>query len=253
MSVDQTKPNVGRIYDYLLGGQHNFEADRAVAARIIQTLPSAPKWARMNRWFLHYALDELASAGLNRFIDLATGLPTQGYIHEWGIEDALVVYNDIDASIVAYARELIGANPSVRYTQADLRNVSEILGEAESLFGGPSRCGICMVGVVYLVDDESLSAVLERLHDWAKPGSLLALSCFDRGVGEGVIDIYRGMGTTLYPRTREKLLELVGGWQLQEPGLRPLREHVEQHMQMRIDPADLDGLDFFYGGLFKKP
>jgi len=60
MEIDTTKPNAGRIYDYYLGGSHNFEVDRRAAEQLLALIPSAKPGARLNRWFLYDVVERLA-------------------------------------------------------------------------------------------------------------------------------------------------------------------------------------------------
>lgn len=56
-------PAAPRIYDYLSGGSFHFPADRAVAQRMTELVPSLLKWLPMLRAFLHKAAKRLALAG----------------------------------------------------------------------------------------------------------------------------------------------------------------------------------------------
>src|SRR5687768_708519 len=133
MEQNEAVPNAGRVYDYILGGHHNFEADRVVAERVLQLMPSMKNAMRLNRWFMHHAVQELVAGGFERFIDMATGLPTQGYIHDLA-PDALVLYNDRDPVTVAYGKQIVGDNPKVKYVRADLNNIEAVLEAAEEHF-----------------------------------------------------------------------------------------------------------------------
>src|SRR5919201_499970 len=79
---DPTTPNVARMQDYWLGGKDNFAADREAAERDMTYAPELPRLARENRRFLARAVRYLAAAGIDQFIDIGTGLPTQGHVHE---------------------------------------------------------------------------------------------------------------------------------------------------------------------------
>ena len=61
--ADASKPNAGRIYDYVLGGNHNFEVDRLAAQQILKIVPDYPNLARYVRWFLGEAVRRLADEG----------------------------------------------------------------------------------------------------------------------------------------------------------------------------------------------
>src|SRR4051794_31107995 len=82
MEVDTETPNAARVYDYLLGGAHNFEADRRFADEVAKAAP-AREFARNNRAFLRRVVRYLAlEAGIRQFLDLGSGIPTVGNVHE---------------------------------------------------------------------------------------------------------------------------------------------------------------------------
>src|SRR6185369_11929548 len=124
--LDESKPNAARIYDYILGGHHNFEADRVAAERLLAAMPDLKNGMRLNRWFMYHIINELVEQGFERFLDLASGLPTEGYIHELA-PNGLVVYNDRDSVTVAYGKEIVGDNPNVRYVESDITQLEVLL------------------------------------------------------------------------------------------------------------------------------
>ncbi|MBN1351565.1 SAM-dependent methyltransferase [candidate division KSB1 bacterium] len=115
--ADDSKPNAGRIYDYFLGGDHNFEVDRIQGEKLKQFVPMVPKITRLICWFLGEAVRRLLSEGYTQFLDFASGLPVQDHIHQIAPQGTKVIYSDIDPITVAYANEIIGENPDVVYMQ----------------------------------------------------------------------------------------------------------------------------------------
>src|ERR1700722_15654918 len=98
--IDTTVPTTARIYDYWLGGHDNFAADRAAALKVSEAAPEAQLMAMENRRFLRRAVRYLAAdAGITQFLDIGTGLPTQGNVHQVAQDvnpAARVVYVDND-------------------------------------------------------------------------------------------------------------------------------------------------------------
>src|SRR5262249_18684898 len=97
--IDIERPSAARIYDYLLGGSHNFAADREIARQAVAGMPDVAVQARANRAFLHRAVRYLVDAGVRQFLDIGSGVPTVGNVHEIAqaeAPDAGVVYVDID-------------------------------------------------------------------------------------------------------------------------------------------------------------
>lgn len=231
MDVDTSKPNSGRIYDYLLGGHHNFEVDRAAADQLVQMIPSVRNAMRLNRWFMDLAVQRLAAAHFDCFLDLASGLPTEGYIHEL-MPTSQVLYNDRDPVTVAYSRQIIGENPHVAYSQSDIADIDTILQAAEAHFGEQRRVAVCLVGVSYFLDDAVLQRTLKALHTWCAPGSQVAISWIAMSDPPTprtmqMLQLYQRMGAPIQSRTREKLETFVPPWSLMEPGFRTLADWNE--------------------------
>lgn len=230
-TIDTTRPNAARIYDAMLGGYHNFEPDRVAAARLTQIAPRMPVWARLNRCYLQAVTAQFAQTGLKHFVDLATGLPTQGYIHEQ-LPEARVIYSDIDPLTVAYARDILADNANVRYLSGDAAQPERLLGSPElrELFGEERRVGFFCVGIAYFLADEQLAPALDALYRWAAPGSALALSMITvppGGVaaeGQALQEQYRKMGVNIIYRTLDQVRELTGRWRLGEQGWRYLHQ-----------------------------
>ena len=110
LPFDASKPNIARVYDYLLGGKDNFEADRDMAERILAVYPLVAQRLRENRLFLGRAVGALAAAGITQFLDLGSGLPTRNNTHEMAQSAnsaARVVYVDYDQVVVCHAQALL--------------------------------------------------------------------------------------------------------------------------------------------------
>lgn len=256
MDQEPTTPNVARVYDYLLGGNHNFAADRASGDWLIADNPLVVQRARLNPLFLEYVVEDMVEAGLSSFLDLATGLPTEGAVHERVPESARIVYNDHDPDVVAYSRQIIGDRPNIRYVESKIENIETILAVAEDAFGSDRRVGISLIGVVYFIGDESLRHVFQRLYKWAAPGSLLAVTTFQDENRESSWtqgrEMYRRMGTEVYPRHPTELLELTGGWEPYKQGFQGLEDIVERELQRTL-AFDTDRGQLGYGGVLVRP
>ena len=254
MEIDTTKPNPGRIYDYYLGGSHNFEVDRQAAERLMKLMPSARPGARLNRWFLYDAVERLAQRGFDAYLDLASGLPTQGYIHEI-VPNARVLYTDHDPVTVAYGQEIIGDKPNVRYIQANITDTETILQAAETHFGDQHRIAICFIGSTYFIDKPTLRSIMDQLFAWCPPGSQMALS-FLAGDVQKFADSqfaanYARMKASIYPLEVNEIAEVLGPWQTTEPGLLPLAEWNEVE-NWREEPGTEDEPLELYGVLVTK-
>lgn len=173
------------MYDYYLGGTNHFAADRELADQVLATVPSARITARENRAFLGRAVRFLAGeAGIRQFLDIGTGLPTSGNVHEVAqaiAPESRVVYVDNDPLVMAYARTLLTSSPEGRtaYIQADLRDPEAILSSqaVRETLDLSRPVALMIVGLLHFVPDsalprEAIAAILDALP----PGSYLAAS-----------------------------------------------------------------------------
>lgn len=225
MQIDTSKPSVSRIYDYVLGGHHNFDVDRAAAENILKFLPSYPTWARLNRWFLQMVATQWAEAGHSLVLDIGSGLPTAGHFHS-ALPNARVLYTDNDPMTVAYANEVLGNNPQVKFLLADANEPSAILAAADQ-FLQSRQVAIGVIGISYFLTDAQLKNLMQALYDWAAPGSVLALSYIyvDRNHPDfaTMSAKYKGFsGSQTYMRDSDEIAQLCAPWVVRDN--RPLAE-----------------------------
>jgi trans-aconitate methyltransferase len=180
--VDPDRPAPARIYDYLLSGKNNFQADRDAAERITALVPELGDCAWANRGFHQRAAKWIAQRGIRQFIDIGSGLPTVGNTHEVVHQvdpQCRVVYADNDPMVREYARALVGDDPTVRVILGDLRDPGSVLADPalRELIDFSQPAGLLMTAVVHFVGDEyDPWRLLARYLDGLAPGSYLALS-----------------------------------------------------------------------------
>lgn len=122
------------MYDYYLGGSHNFEVDREAARKAMEFMPGLPKIMQANRAFLRRAVRFAAGAGVTQFLDVGSGIPTFGNVHEVAqaaVPGARVVYVDHDPVAVAHSQAVLEGSEDAAVVAADLRKPREILGSHE--------------------------------------------------------------------------------------------------------------------------
>ena len=233
MSARITTPNAGRVYDYLLGGIHNFPADREFGEQIKQVIPGFDVGAQRGRQCLGAAVTHLARSGHKYFMDFASGLPTQDNVHVCAQAvhaDARVIYSDIDPLTMAYALEILGQTPHVRYIHCDASEPEEMLESSalQDLFGTQRLAAITFMGISHYLPGATLKRALRVLYDWAFSGSHLVLGFVaPRGAeitlaAKRMVDAYqKALNVTLHLRTPEEVTRLAGSWRVCEPGLLP--------------------------------
>jgi hypothetical protein len=248
-----------RIYDYHLGGTHNFPADREAAQAITKMFPFVPLLARANRAFLRRAVRHVAEQGIKQFLDVGSGIPTEGNVHEVVHEispDARVVYVDMDPVAVSESLDILAGKPNATAIRADLRDPQSILSHphVRKIIDFDQPVALLMVAVLHFVaDDEIATKALEELLGVLPSGSYLVLS---HGSAEGMtIDldqldtaqgVYKRDTTTPFVlRSRAEVTAFFDGLDLVEPGVVWLPEwHPAPG-----DPADFAGDPSQSGGL----
>jgi hypothetical protein len=229
--IDTTVPTTARMYDFWLGGRDNFAVDRVAALAVSEAVPQVRMTAVENRKFLRRAVRYLAAeAGIVQFLDIGTGLPTQGNVHQVAQQvnpDARVVYVDNDPMVLAHSRALkTGGNTAV--IEADLRHPDAILNHPRALelidFRQP--LAVLLVAVLHFVGGEDdPHAIVGSICEALPAGSYLVLSHGLDGILRGdsagkVEEQYRknvASGATL--RDREEILRFFTGLELVGPGL----------------------------------
>ncbi|MFC0508558.1 SAM-dependent methyltransferase [Micromonospora costi] len=225
--IDLTRPSAARVYDYFLGGAHNFEIDRQLAEQIASMTPHLPATMRAGREFLRRAVRVLLDAGVDQFLDIGSGIPTVGNVHEVAQAAdprARVVYVDIDPVAVAHSRELLAGNDLTAVVHADLREPQRILAEARGLLDLDRPVGILLAGVVHFVPDADKPAeILATLRAAAAPGSHLVIShsTFEDQPQE-MLDAQRlsaRTATEITLRSRAEITDFFGDWTILDPGV----------------------------------
>jgi SAM-dependent methyltransferase len=226
--IDADHPSSARIYDYLLGGGHNFVADRRVAERVLVVFPEAPLAAQANRAFLRRAVKFLVEAGVRQFLDIGSGVPTLGHVHEIAqraAPDARVVYVDIDPVAVAHSREILAGNERAAAIQEDFRRPDRILADpdVQRLLDFDQPVAVLVVALFHLLSNaDDPTDLIARLTAPLVAGSYMVLShATDDGCSEfaDAAEIYRGAGIEVTPRSRKQIDALFDGWDLVAPGV----------------------------------
>jgi len=259
--VDTARANVARVYDYWLGGSHNFLPDQDLARAIAAVEPNTRAMARANRAFLGRAVRFLAGAGIRQFLDIGSGIPTQGNVHEvaqHAAPGARVVYADIDPVAVAHSKAILAGNDDTVVIEADLREPEKILTHQAvgRLIDFSQPTGLLLVSVLHFIADaDEPWRIVATLRDALAPGSYLVL-CHGTDDGKpaahAAAKVYnRSVTTDLHIRSRAEILRFFQGFDLVDPGLVPIP-------QWRPDsPADTptDPMRFWGGlvGVGQKP
>lgn len=234
-------PNVARMYDYLLGGKDNFAVDREAADALVSLAsePGVLRSVRANREFLGRAVRVCAEAGVARFIDLGSGLPTQDNVHDVAFRvtpDAEVVYVDDDPVVCAHGRAILARDDRVSFVRADLRRPAEILEtpEVARLVGAGEPVALLLVSVLHFLSaEQDPGGVVAGFRDALPSGSHLILSHLTddsrRDEAEQAIKVYEQTSAGLHPRSSAEITRLFDGFELLDPGLTTVAEWRPDH------------------------
>jgi len=259
--INTSVPQSARVYDYWLGGRDHFAADRAVGDAIAAALPSIRTQVRAQRAFLGRAVRFLTrEAGIRQFLDIGTGIPSAGNVHDVAQEIApssRVLYVDHDPIVLVHARALMAGAPEgrVAFIQADLREPEAILADpaVAATLDLERPVGLVLVGVMHhLRDDDDPRRIVATLVDALAPGSYLVLSQttpdFDPSAMAALAAASEQGGIANVPRSLADTERFFAGLELVEPGLVPMAT-------WRPDPdADQDPRGVYaYGGVARKP
>jgi hypothetical protein len=264
--VDPTIPAAARVYDYILGGTQNLEVDRQAVEHTKQGVPELPDIAWSNRGFHQRAARWIAQeTGIDQFLDIGSGLPTQNNTHEVVqrvIPEARVMYVDIDPTVKAHAADLLRGSPHTAVITGDVRDPEGILSNAEvrSLIDFDRPVAVFMTGLLMLVDDDAdPRGLVRRYLDAVVSGSYLALThpTGDKQAPEAVerMSGVLGRGGHFNLRPTEYIKTLFDGLELVPPyeGAKPDVTFAGLWGAEDVEAADSDGSRWMLAGVARKP
>jgi S-adenosyl methyltransferase len=227
--VDPQRPSAARIYDYFLGGTHNFAADRQAASAAAAAMPHLPAVMRANRDFLRRAVGMAAAAGIDQYLDLGSGIPTAGNVHEVARRvqpHARVVYVDLEPVAVVHGQRILAGDPNADVLLADLTDADAVLAAPavrELIDLSRPACLLAVAVAHFIPDTERLGRALDTYRDALAPGSYLVMSHASAEgsphQAEQARRVYNNTTSPLVLRDREDFRSLFDGWPLVEPGV----------------------------------
>jgi SAM-dependent methyltransferase len=260
--IDLSVPSVSRIYDYYLGGSHNFEVDREAARMALEIMPGLPKIMQANRAFMRRAVRYAVEGGISQFLDIGSGIPTFGNVHEvaqTASPQARVVYVDNDPVAVAHSQAVLEGNDNAGIVAADLRKPHDIVNSPEltRLLDLDKPVALLLVAVLhFMVEEDDPWQAVAQLRDALAPGSLLVLthastegSTVSSEVGDKVEAVYRRASSPLVMRTRVQVERFFDGFEMVEPGLVAMPDWRPDGPTGQEDPIVYTG----FAGVGRKP
>ncbi len=231
--VDLSVPSAARVYDYFLDGGHNFDVDRRFAHDVQKIAPFVPDVARLNRSLLRRVVIHLLDNGVRQFLDLGSGIPTVGNVHEIvddHIPDGRVVYVDYEPVACSHSAMMLQDHPRAAVIQADLRQPDTILqhDHTRRLLDFTQPVAVLMIGVLLFIgDDDDPASLIGAYRDHLNEGSYLAISHLTddeaspelRGQVAALVQAYERANEHVYVRSRQQITSWFDGMELVGPGV----------------------------------
>jgi len=230
-------PHPLRMWDYMIGGKDNYQADRDAVERILTVAPDTLLVSRAGEDFLHRAIAWIAEPEqcLHQFLHFGCFVPTMnsydGITREHSPGSPFVYVTDDQVS-AAHARGVLAAQArgsgEVHALWAEFRDPAPILASPwlhERLdFSRPM--GVLLLGMLdYTADEARLSRALAKLKAALAPGSLIVMLHFlqypNADAGEQAVASLGPNPFQYTPRPLERVRELLSDFEFVEPGFVP--------------------------------
>jgi hypothetical protein len=264
--IDITKPNIARVYDFMVGGKDHFAIDRMAAEKALEIMPDAQEAGYACRAFLRRAVRYLAAeAGIRQFLDIGSGLPTQTNVHNVAHQvnpQARVVYVDNDPMVLVHGRALLAVEQTSTVIQADIREPEAIIEHpvVRSHLNFDEPIGLLLLSILHhLHDSEDPAGIAAKLRDALPSGSYLAIIHFWDPADENpyisgrVAEAQRVFNETLGTgrwRLRKEIETYFGDFEMVDPGMVPL---AEWRPDTEAAPEQKDTYYTMIGGVARKP
>ena len=259
--LDVSVPNMARMYDYALGGKDNFAADREAVEKLFRFSPENRDVPVVNRRFLARATRFAAEQGIAQFLDLGSGLPSQGNVHEVARQvrpDARVVYVDNDPMAALHATSLLaGHDDAIAVVQEDIRAPAKVLGhpDTQRLIDFSQPVVVLFVSVLHAIPDaDDPGGIIRAFARPMRPGSHVILSHLtSEGHPAELVrqkeEVFAKTPTPFSYRSRAQILGYFDGFELVEPGLTPVTSWRPEPVDEKLQPAG----EWWLGGVGRKP
>lgn len=227
--LDVDRPNAARVYDYLIGGNLNYAMDRAFAEQLKQQLPRVGRICQLNRLWLQRAVRFGLAQGVRQFLDIGSGMPTAGHVHEIAQAhdpDARVVYVDNEPVAIAHSEIVLGGNDNAAMVAADGEQPEDVLTHPTTsrLLDFAQPVMVILAAFVHFIPPERDAAgLITRYRRALAPGSYIAVSS-DTNEDQDeemfrAVEMYKDTTNPLYLRNRADIEALMAGLEIVEPGV----------------------------------
>lgn len=224
---DSENPNTVRIYDYLLGGPHNFEIDRQVGRELVSYLPFLTKAVRLQQWCYQDIAVDLERRGYDLLINITSALPTPDNLHRFVSPSTQVIYFARDPMVVEYGRAALADSPNTHFFQGCPYIVEEMFNQPGflDLLQGRREVAFVFWSSAAFYSDETLAHAARFLYDWSSPNSCLVFHAQGAGANPGhpsmqlLLKKMDQLQSPLYLRSWETYARLLAPWTPDETGV----------------------------------
>ena len=256
--IDTSRPHTARMYDYYLGGKDNYAVDQEAAEEVLRAAPEVREIARHNRAFLQRVVRFLVrDRGIRQIIDVGTGIPTAGNVHEVAHQidpGVRVVYVDNDPIVHVHANALLTGAETTGIVLADLREPGAILANPTigRLIDFSQPVAVLLIAILhFLTDDEDPAGVIATFRSFMPNGSYLAISHvtgdFRPQAAADAAAVYDRATSAATLRRHAAISAFFDGFELEEPGLVQVPRWRPDHRP----PRNLDKI-WIHGGVGRK-
>jgi hypothetical protein len=227
LAAELARPNMSRVHDYLLGGGAHLEPDRRLGARMAAVEPGIVTLARNTRAFLRRAVRYCAEQGIRQFLDLGSGIPTVGSVHQVAraaAPDCRVAYVAAESVAVEHGRSLLRADPLATVTRTDPADPVAVLTDpaVTGLLDLDRPVALLALTLLHYRADDPAGLLADYTARLA-PGSAVVLahvSAEDTALDiAGLAALSAETGTPVRPRCRSQINALLGPLVPVRPGL----------------------------------
>ena len=228
-AFDPHKPSIARVYDYLVGGKDNFEADRELADRLAAISPSVMVTFRENREFLDRAVTWVAGQGISQFIDLGCGLPTKPSTQDSAqaiVPDARIVYVDNDPIVASHLGASVHHDETATFLDMDVDDAGGVLAAAARHVDLAQPVCLLMGALLHFYEADAGRDLVARYVAALAPGSYVAITAGQSEPGEEtdrMVAMYSAGPHPIHLHPAEDFAALFGDLELVPPGVTDAR------------------------------
>jgi hypothetical protein len=239
--VDPSSAYPARIYNYLLGGDDNFAADREAAEQLFAALPDGADTMRAlartaEAWMARAVRYLAGEAGIRQFLNVGSMIPFLDNVHDVAQEvaaEAHVVYVVRYPLVLAHVHRLRPSSPegATSVIHDDLRDLPGLMRKAAARLDLSQPVTVVLHGTLHFVSQpRDPHEVVRQLMEPTTPGSHLMISHYASDLAGGAMttaasqqaELTKAMRWPFVPRSQAEVSRFFDGLELVDPGVVPV-------------------------------